>query len=226
MEQTLFVINPNSTQAVTDAFDAALDPLRMGDGPRIQCLTLAEGPAGVQTQLDVESVTLPLVRLVRELDARHGAAAAGYVIACFSDPGLHAVREATAKPVLGISESGMLTALTLGQRVGVIAILRQSLARHGRMFGAMGLAGRVAAELPLDLGVVELSDAARTRERLLQVGRRLRDEHQADVLVLGCAGMAAYRGWLQEQLGVPVVEPTQAAAALARGVIRLNWHGA
>lgn len=226
MEQTLFVINPNSTQAVTDAFDAALEPLRMAGGPRIQCLTLAEGPAGVQTQLDVESVTLPLANLVRRLDAEHGAAAAGYVIACFSDPGLHAVREATPKPVLGISECGMLTALTLGQRVGVIAILRQSLPRHGRMFGAIGLAGRVAAELPLDLGVVELSDVARTRERLLQVGKRLRDDHQADVLVLGCAGMAAYRGWLQGELGLPVVEPTQAAAAMAIGRIRLNWHGA
>lgn len=226
MEQTLFVINPNSTQAVTDAFDAALEPLRMAGGPRIQCLTLAEGPAGVQTQMDVESVTLPLAQLVRRLDAEHGPAATGYVIACFSDPGLHAVREATPKPVLGISECGMLTALTLGQRVGVIAILRQSLPRHGRMFGAAGLAGRVAAELPLDLGVVELSDAARTRERLLQVGARLRDEHQADVLVLGCAGMAAYRGWLQGELGLPVVEPTQAAAAMAIGRIRLNWHGA
>ena len=226
MEQTLFVINPNSTQAVTDAFDAALEPLRMAGGPRIRCLTLAEGPAGVQTQLDVESVTLPLAALVRKLDADHGAAAAGYVIACFSDPGLHAVREATRKPVLGISECGMLTALTLGQRVGVIAILRQSLPRHGRMFGAIGLAGRVAAELPLDLGVVELSDEARTRERLLHVGARLRDEHQADVLVLGCAGMAAYRGWLQAELGLPGVEPTQAAAAMAIGRIRLNWHGA
>lgn len=226
MEQTLFVINPNSTQAVTDAFDAALEPLRMAGGPRIQCLTLAEGPAGVQTQMDVESVTLPLAQRVRQLDAEYGAAAAGYVIACFSDPGLHAVREATAKPVLGISECGMLTALTLGQRVGVIAILRQSLPRHGRLFGAAGLSGRVAAELPLDLGVVELSDVARTRERLLRTGRRLRDEHQADVLVLGCAGMAAYRGWLQGELGVPVVEPTQAAAAMAIGRIRLNWHGA
>lgn len=226
MEQTLFVINPNSTQAVTDAFDAALEPLRMAGGPRIRCLTLAEGPAGVQTQLDVESVTLPLADLVRRLDAEHGAAAAGYVIACFSDPGLHAVREATPKPVLGISECGMLTALTLGQRVGVIAILRQSLPRHGRLFGAAGLSARVAAELPLDLGVVELSDVSRTRERLLHVGRRLRDEHQADVLVLGCAGMAAYRGWLQGELGLPVVEPTQAAAAMAIGRIQLNWHGA
>jgi Asp/Glu/hydantoin racemase len=221
MERTLFVINPNSTQAVTDAFDAGLQRLRVAGGPRIACLTLREGPPGIQTQLDVESVTLPLVRRVRELDREHGAAAAGYVIACFSDPGLHAVREATAKPVLGISECGMLTAMTLGQRIGVIAILRQSIPRHGRLFGAMGVQGRIAAELPLELGVVELSDAVRTRERLADVGRRLRDTHQADVLVLGCAGMADYREWLSAEVGLPVVEPTQAAVTMALGRVLL-----
>ncbi|OZI62381.1 aspartate/glutamate racemase family protein [Bordetella genomosp. 11] len=222
MERTLYVINPNSTQAVTDAFDAGLAPLRVPGGPRIVCLTLREGPPGIQTQMDVESVTLPLVRMVQGLDREHGDAAAGYVIACFSDPGLHAVREATSKPVLGISECGILTAMTLGQRVGVIAILRQSLPRHGRMFGAMGIGGRIAAELPLGLGVVELADAARTRERLAGVGRQLRDAHQADVIVLGCAGMAAYREWLQAEVGLPVVEPTQAATGMAIARVLLD----
>ncbi|ARP83590.1 Asp/Glu racemase [Bordetella genomosp. 8] len=222
MERTLYVINPNSTQAVTDAFDAGLQALRVPGGPRIECLTLREGPPGIQTQLDVESVTLPLVRLVQGLDREHGDAAAGYVIACFSDPGLHAVREATAKPVLGISECGVLTAMTQGQRVGVIAILRQSIPRHGRMFGAMGVAARVAAELPLGLGVVELADADRTRARLADVGRQLRDVHQADVIVLGCAGMAAYREWLQAEIGLPVVEPTQAATGMAIARILLG----
>jgi allantoin racemase len=33
---TIYVINPNSTQAVTDAIDAALDPLRASDGPKIE----------------------------------------------------------------------------------------------------------------------------------------------------------------------------------------------
>jgi Asp/Glu/hydantoin racemase len=107
--------------------------------------------------------------------------------------------------------------------VGVIAILRKSLARHGRMFGALGLSSRVAAELPLDMNVVDLSDESRTKARLLEVGRRLRDEHAADVLVLGCAGMAAYRGWLQQELGVAVVEPTQAGTAAAIGRVLLGW---
>lgn len=223
MERTIFVINPNSTQAVTDAFDAALDPLRVPGLPAIRCLTLAEGPPGIQSQRDVEQVTLPLVSLVRTLDAQHGSDAAAYVIACFSDPGLHAVREATTRPVLGISECGVLTALTLGHRVGVIAILRQSIPRHMRMFGAMGLTDRVVAELPLGMGVVELADAQRTRAGLLRVGKALRDDHLIDAVVLGCAGMAEHRRWLQDQLGIAVIEPVQAAVSMALGRVLLGW---
>ncbi len=221
MERIIFVINPNSTQAVTDAFDRGLDCFRFAGGPSIRSLTLTQGPPGIQSQMDVETVTLPLVNLVRQLDLQHGAQAAAYVIACFSDPGLHAVREATRKPVLGISECGILTALTMGQKFGVIAILRQSIPRHMRMFGAMGVLQRLAAELPLGMEVVELSDAARTREGLLRVGQQLRDVHQADVLVLGCAGMAEHRRWLQDQLGVPVIEPAQAGVSMALGRILL-----
>lgn len=223
MPKTIFVINPNSTQAVTDAFDEALNVLRVPGGPAIQSLTLAEGPPGIQSQMDVEQVTLPLVRLVKSLDAKHGDAAGAYVVACFSDPGLHAVREATSKPVLGISECGVLTALTRGHRVGVIAILRQSIPRHGRMFGAMGLTGRVVAEVPLGMNVTDLIDTNRTRAGLLRAGQELRDTHLIDVVVLGCAGMAAHRAWLEQQLGIPVVEPTQAATSMAIGRTLLGW---
>ena len=166
------------------------------------------------------------MNLVRSLDANPGEHAAAYVIACFSDPGLHAVREATDKPVLGISECGLLTALTLGHRVGVIAILRQSIPRHMRMFGSMGLTERVVAELPLGMSVVELADAARTRAGLLRVGKALRDEHLVDAIVLGCAGMAEHRQWLQDELGVSVVEPVQAAVSMALGRVLLGWSAA
>lgn len=223
MSKTIFVINPNSSQAVTEAFDEALNDLRVPGGPAIQSLTLTEGPPGIQSQMDVENVTLPMVKLVKSLDAKHGDAAGAYVVACFSDPGLHALREATSKPVLGISECGILTALTRGHRVGVIAILRTSIPRHGRMFGAMGLTERVVAEVPLGMNVTDLVDSERTRAGLLRAGQQLRDTHLIDVVVLGCAGMAAHRAWLEQQLGVPVVEPTQAATAMAIGRTLLGW---
>jgi len=220
MSERIVVINPNSTEAVTAAIDAALRPWRMAGGPAIECVTLAQGPPGIETQAHVEQVVPPICRLVR---AREDAAA--FVIACFSDPGLHAAREATHKPVLGIAECGLLTALTMGERFGIIAILKASLPRHARYVRQLGLADRFAGEAPLGLGVVELADEARTMDRMLEVGERLRDAHGADVLVLGCAGMAQYRGALAGALGVPVVDPTQAAVTMAIGAVLQNEQG-
>jgi hypothetical protein len=48
----------------------------------------------------------------------------------------------------------------------------------------------------------------------------LRDEDGADVLVMGCAGMARYRDRLQRHVGLPVVEPSQAAVAMASAATR------
>jgi Asp/Glu/hydantoin racemase len=216
MSERIVVVNPNSTAAVTTAIDRALEPLRMAGGPAIECLTLPEGPPGIETQADVEQVVRPLCRLVR---ARADASA--FVIACFSDPGLHLCREESTRPVLGIAECGLLTALTRGERFGILAILRTSLPRHFRYVRQLGLTERFAGDLPLGLGVVELSDTDRTFARMQEVGARLRDQHGADILVLGCAGMAQYRAPLEQSLGLPVVDPTQAAVSMAIGRVCL-----
>jgi Asp/Glu/hydantoin racemase len=219
MAERILVINPNSTEAVTRGIDQAVAPLRMPGGPAIECVTLKEGPPGIETQQHVDGVVAPLLKLVREKEGDYAA----FVIACYSDPGLHSLREATRKPVLGISECGILTALTLGQKFGVIAILRQSIARHLRYVGALGVTERLAAELPVDISVVELADEQKTFGRMVEVGKTLRHQHGADVVVMGCAGMARYRKPLQDAIGVPVVEPTQAAVSMAIGRVRLDW---
>ncbi len=222
MTKPIVVINPNSSIHVTEGIDRALEPLRLGGGPEIDCLTLAEGPPGVETQQHVDGVVAPLCRLAANHEYRAGA----FVIACYSDPGLQALRGATDKPVFGIAESGLLTALTLGERVGVIAILAASIPRHERAVRAMGIESRMAGELPVGLGVTELADEAVARGRLTDVGRRLRDEKGADVLVMGCTGMADYRAGLEAELGLPVVDPTQAAVGMAISAVRLGWRRA
>jgi allantoin racemase len=219
MADTIIVINPNSTVAVTAAMDEGLAPLRIAGGPAIECLTLAEGPPGIESQSDADNVIAPLCRTIRARDND----ATAFVVACFSDPGLHSARDITRKPVLGIAECGILSALTLGQRFGIIAILAKSVPRHLRYVGAMGLTGRLAGDLPIGLGVTELAKEDVTLKRMIETGALLRDDKGADVLVMGCAGMARYRGRLQAALGIPVVEPTQAAVAMAIGRVRLGW---
>ena len=76
--QQIVVINPNSTEAVTQAIDRALDPLRMTGGPEIECMTLSEGPPGIESQADVDNVVAPICSLVRARDND----AAAFVIAC------------------------------------------------------------------------------------------------------------------------------------------------
>ena len=209
------VINPNSNEAVTRGIDDAVAPLRFPGGPEIVCSTLSEGPFGVETQEHVESVALPLRRLV-ESDNASGA----FVIACYSDPGLHVCREGTTRPVFGIAECGVLTALARAERFGVIAILQRSIARHMRYLRQMGLMDRLAGERPLELSVAE-SASEKTLPRMIEVGRALKEHDGANAIVMGCAGMARHRKPLEDALGIPVIDPTQAAVTMAIGAVQL-----
>ena len=213
----ILVVNPNSNEAVTRGLDEALRPFAFADGPAIRCRTLAEGPFGIETQADVESVTVPLRRLV-EGDNESAA----FVIACYSDPGLHVCREGTPRPVFGIAESGVLTALARAERFGVIAIRARSIPRHMRYLRQMGLTERLAGERALEMSVAETASGEGTFDRLLTVGTELRDLDGAGAIVMGCAGMARHRGPLEEALGVPVIDPTQAAVAMAIGAVQLS----
>ena len=89
----IIVINPNSNQAVTNGLNEELEPFRFRGGPAIECLTLAEGPFGIERQVDSDSVVLPLVRTVR------GRPVAGaFIIACYSDPGIDSCRSVSEAP--------------------------------------------------------------------------------------------------------------------------------
>jgi len=213
------VVNPNSNETVTRGLDMALAPLRFADGPEIVCSTLAEGPFGIETQADVESVVMPLRRLV-EADNSSDA----FVIACYSDPGLHVCREGTSRPVFGIAECGVLTALARASRFGVIAIGQRSIARHMRYLRQMALLDRLAGERPLEMSVAETASGDKTLQRMVEIGNRLKDEDGAEAVVMGCAGMARHRRPLEDALGIPVIDPTQAAVAMALGTLQVGRH--
>jgi allantoin racemase len=213
----LVIINPNSSETVTAGIDRAVDPLRALGTP-IRCLTLAEGPPGIESQRQADLTIAPMLAL-----AAAQTDASGFVIACFGDPGLHALRDATPLPVLGIQECAVMTALTLGQRFGVIAILPTSIPRHLRAFGAMGVLDRLAGDRALGLGVADLADPDRSLAAMIATGKRLRDDDGANVLIMGCAGMAHYRTILETETGLPVVDPCQAAAAMALGQMALGF---
>ncbi len=211
------VINPNSNEAVTAGVSEALQPLRFGDGPEIQCVTVGEGPIGIETQADVEQAVQPLARMVAADNTSDA-----FVIACYSDPGIDICREITNRPVFGINECGVATALTRGDRFGVIAVRDASVRRHLKYLRQLGLMERLAGERALDMSVAETASGSQTLARMIEIGGALRDDDGADVVVMGCAGMARHRAALETELGVPVIDPCQAAVAMALGAVMFN----
>lgn len=212
----ILVINPNSSLSATKSIEASIAPLRLEGGPEIHVTRLEDGPSAIVKQADVESVVAPLAALVAREDA------SAFVLACFSDPGLSVVREAAGgRPVMGIGECGILHAMTLGRRFGIIALSDPSVIRQRRMIVEIGVSERYAGSIPVEAAPAEVM-AGGAFTHLLTAAKRLRDEQGADVLVLGCAGMAEQRRSLAEASGLPVVEPTRQATVAALGAACLQ----
>ncbi|BAL77896.1 aspartate/glutamate racemase family protein [Bradyrhizobium cosmicum] len=215
----ILVINPNSNPAVTQGLEEALKPLGFDGGPEVVCQSLAEGPFGIESQADVDGVAMPLRKLVEGDNS-----SAAFVIACYSDPGLQVCREGTSRPVFGIAECGVLTALARAETFGVIAIAQRSIPRHMRYLRQMGLTERLAGERPLNMSVAETASGEGTLARMIEIGRALRDEDGARAIVMGCAGMARHRRPLEDALGIAVIDPTQAAVTMALGTVQFSAH--
>ena len=85
-----------------------------------------------------------------------------------------------------------------------------------------GLSAHCASVRSSGLGVLELEDADAARRAVIAQARRAVEEDRAEVIVLGCGGMAGLDEQLTADLGVPVVEGVAAAVKLAEGLSDLH----
>ena len=204
----ILVINPNSNDSVTEGLREALQ--EFNSSADIECCTLEDGSFGSETDEDIVNVISLVVQRISEspeFDA--------YVIACYSDPGLAKCNKLFSKPVFGMQRSAIEKAISTGERFGVLALSEQSIKRHMAYMRDLGLDGQLVGELPLDISVDEAANDVGCFEKIVSQGRRLIDESGADVLILGCAGMASHREPSEKVLLVPVIEPAQAAVSIA-----------
>jgi Asp/Glu/hydantoin racemase len=204
----ILVVNPNSSVACSEGISAALAPFRWPVGPALEVVTLREGPAAIYDWRDWHSVVEPLCRLIEREPAE------AYVIACASDPGIEAVRAITRRPVFGVFRSAVAAAVARSERFGVIAIVEASKARHLAALRAMGLEGRLSAEVALNVSMETLLEPRTARARLIDAAC-VCAAAGAGTVILGCTGMAHHRAAVEDAADIPVIEPCQAAAAIA-----------
>lgn len=209
-------MNPNSSEDVTRRMSASLAPFARHLPFALDFATLADAPLAIESDADTKAVAPVVANFVATTSA------AAHVVGCFSDPGVEAAR-GNGGLVIGIGEAGYLAALGLGRRFGVISILAASVRRHAAHIARLGLAARLAGDRPLGLGVADLANDA-AQAAVIETGRALCDQDGADVLVLGCAGMGHHRKSVEEALGVPVIDPVQAAVFQAAAAVALDYR--
>lgn len=210
MPRILFV-NPNSSQACSDGIAAAVAPFARA-GPRLEVVTLTEGPPAIYSWRDWHQVVEPLCRLSAREPARV------LVIACASDPGIEAVRATVGHPVLGVFRCAAAAAVARAERFGVIALVDASRPRHLLALRAIGLERQLAGEVALNVTMEALLDPATALGALIAAGETL-VQAGAQTVVLGCTGMAHHREAVEAAIGVPVIDPCQAAAAQALAIV-------
>ena len=213
------LINPNTSRAMTAKIAAAA---REAAGPDvvIDAVCPETGAAAIESHVDEVLAAAAVVDLVQQ-DQQAGGSDA-YVIACFGDPGLDAARELVDVPVIGIAEAAMHAATLAGRTFAVVTTLSRTLGRARDLVARYGMRDAAVWLTAAEIPVLELEDtgseAAASIARLCHEAAR----READVIVLGCAGMADLCRMLTATAGVPVVDGVASAVGLATAMVRMG----
>lgn len=197
----LLVINPNSSEAVTENLRLTVK------APPGFSLAFYTAPASAPAEIDgpalsvlSEQAVLPDA-LFRNLLMQHD----GFLVACYSDhPLIHSLARHTSRPVLGIMQATLLYSMArpAGRLLAVLtstsgwnALLDEAIVK----FGGSGTfpAQRFVKTSALDVGVLALSDTVHFAVIRAKVAALLKENPALDCVLLGCAGMAG----LDERLG-------------------------
>jgi allantoin racemase len=118
-------------------------------------------------------------------------------------------------PVIGIGEAAFHLASMLGHRFSVVTTLSRSIAAIENNLSKYGLAGRCGRVRASELPVLSLDDPS--SDAAAQIGTEIelaKQEDRAEVIVLGCAGMADLAARLSERHGLPVIDGVASAVKL------------
>jgi allantoin racemase len=193
-------------------------------GTEVDVVSLDRGPASIESEYEEALAGPGILQRVEEASA-DGVDA--IFVSCGADPAIQAAREITDVPVVGGFEPAMLTALTLGGRIGILQVLPNVLPMLRGLARRYAMAERLGTIRVIDLPVLGLAHGEDLVDRLVGQAASAVRAGEADVLVLGCTGMLGVAAAVQERLAadglaVPVVDPTAAAVLWLEAQVRMR----
>jgi allantoin racemase len=214
----ILVVNVNTSAAVTDAIAARATAVA-SPGTEIVGVTPRFGAESVEGNVESHLAALGVLDAV----LRYGDPYDAVVQAGFGEHGREALQEALEVPVVDITDAAASTALYLGRRYSVVTSLDRTVPLIEDRLVLGGLAARCASIRASGLGVLELEqDPSRAVAAIAGQAVAAVADDGAEVIVLGCGGMAGLADAVRDRAGVPVVDGVPAAVTVAESLVRLG----
>jgi allantoin racemase len=214
----ILLINPNTTQALTDRLEAAALGVKSPE-TELVCVT---APVGVPYISSRSEALIGGVQVLEILAERHGEFDAA-IVAAFGDPGLGAARELFDSPVVGLAEAGMLTACMLGGKFSIVTFAQALGPWYRECVAWHRLQDRCAGVHMLDGAFDSISDVQDEKEDLLvELASSAIRAGDTDAIVLAGAPLAGLASQVRERIEVPVVDCAEAAMKQAETLAALK----
>ncbi len=213
------IINPNTSQEMTKNIGEAGRSVAR-PGTEIVCVSPDFGPESIESYYDEFMAAPGTIEQVMKGDAEGCDA---YILACYGDPGLQGAREATTRPVLGIGEASLYTASILAARFSVVTVIPRIRTMIEEMVAGYGFSHKCVSVRTTPYYVLDIErDPNGAMQALRDEARRAMEEDNAEAILLGCAGFAAFADDLEKDLGIPVLDGVVCAVKLAEALVELG----
>ncbi len=141
----------------------------------------------------------------------------------YGEHGREGLQELLDVPIVDITEAAASTAMYLGHKYSVVTTLDRTVPLIEDRLKLAGLDARCASVRASGLGVLELeSDPERAVQAIVAQAREAVEKDHAEVICLGCGGMAELEAKVSAATGVPIVDGVRSAVTIAEGLVRMG----
>jgi len=214
----LIVVNVNTSQTMTESID---DSARRYASAGTEVVTLQPyfGAEAVDCNFESYLSAVAVMDRVLAYDDPYDAV----VLAGFGEHGRDGLAELIERPVVEICEASAHVAMMIGRSYSVVTTLQRSVPAIEDRLRLAGLWDRCASVRSSGMSTLEVDDdpQAAVRAVVAEAAAAVKTDY-AEVICLGCAGMAGLEDAVTSAVNVPVIDGVGAAVRLAEALVGLG----
>ena len=214
----ILVVNVNTTASITDTIAQQARAVA-SPGTEIVGLTPYFGAESVEGNFESYLAAIAVMDRVMAYDQPFDAV----IQAGYGEHGREGLQELLNVPVVDITEAAASTAMFLGHAYSVVTTLDRTVPLIEDRLKLAGLYQRCASVRASGMAVLELEeDPLAAMEAIVREAELAIRDDKAEVICLGCGGMAGLDEQIRQRTGMPVVDGVTAAVTIAESLVRLG----